>query len=110
MLNFYFPQECIIIMEAAVMNRDEHQLMEAARGGSVEAFEKLTGPHQVIIYNFLLNECQNEFIAGQLTQEVFVRTFRLLTQKADVGNIYACIYRTAAEVSSQAVRESKKIS
>jgi DNA-directed RNA polymerase specialized sigma24 family protein len=92
------------------MIKCEKQLLEAARNGGVEAFEELIGPHRVIIYNYLLNECGNEFAAGQLTQEVFVRTFALLTKKEDIGNIYACIYQTAAEISRQAACESKKIS
>ncbi len=92
------------------MSNNEQKLLEAAKNGGVEAFEELIGSHQVIIYNFLLSECGDEFVAGQLTQEVFVRTFTLLTKKTDIGNIYACIYRTAAEIGRQAARESKKIS
>ncbi|NLK87069.1 MAG: hypothetical protein GX279_06210 [Clostridiaceae bacterium] len=92
------------------MSDHEQQLLETAKNGGVEAFEELTGPHQARVYNFLLSECGNEFEAGQLTQEVFVRTFDLLTKKADIGNLYACIYRTASEISRQAAHESKKIS
>lgn len=92
------------------MIKNEQQLIKAAGNGSVEAFEELIGPHQPIIYNFLLNECGNEFIAGQLTQEVFVKTFTSLTKKADIDNVIACIYRTAAEIGRQAAREAKKIS
>jgi DNA-directed RNA polymerase specialized sigma24 family protein len=91
------------------MSNYEQQLLETAKNGGVEAFEKLTDPHQVIVYNFLLKECGNEFEAGQLTQEVFVRTFDMLTKKADIGNLYACIYRTAAEIGRQAACESKKL-
>lgn len=92
------------------MSDHELQLLTTARKGGIEAFEELTEPHQSIVYNFLLNECGNEFEASQLAQEVFVRIFSLLTKKADIDNFYACIYRTAAEVGRKAARESKQIS
>lgn len=92
------------------MTGHEQQLLKTARKGGIEAFEELTGPHQVIVYNFLLNECGNEFEASQLTQEVFVRIFELLNKKADIDNLYTCIYRTAAEVGRQAAHGSKQIS
>ncbi len=92
------------------MSDRERQLLEIAKSGGIEAYEELIGPHQVTVYNFLLSECGSEFIAGQLTQEVFVKIFTMLTKKADIDNLYACIYRTAMEIGSQTARESKMIS
>ncbi len=92
------------------MSDHEQQLLKIAKDGGIEAFEELTDPHQAIVYNFLLSECGSEFVAGQLTQQVFVEIFTLLTKKADIDNLYTCIYRTAIEVGRRAARESKKIS
>lgn len=92
------------------MNDHERQLLKIAQKGGVKAFEELTAPHQAVVYNFMLNECNNEFTASQLTQEVFVRVFELLNIKAVPRNFYACIYSTAAEVSRQAACNSKMIS
>lgn len=92
------------------MSDNEQQLLKTASKGGVKAFEELTAPHQIIVYNYLLSECGNEFIASQLTQDVFVRIFELLNSNADTENFYTCIYRTAREVSQQAARESKMIS
>ena len=92
------------------MNDYERQLLKIAQKGGVKAFEELTAHHQVLVYNFMLNENSNEFTASQLTQEVFVRIFEMLTTNAAPEDFYACIYRTAGEVSRQAACKSKMIS
>ena len=92
------------------MSDYEKQLLKSAKNGGVSAFEELTTSHQVVVYNFMLRECGDEFIASQLTQEVFVKVFALLTTNKCTNNFYASIYRTASEVSRKAVCESKQTS
>jgi RNA polymerase sigma-70 factor (ECF subfamily) len=92
------------------MSENERQLIESARNGCVASFEELIEPHQNRIYNLMFKTCRNEFEASQLTQEVFVRVFRSLALKKSDGCFIINIYRTAGEVSRQAVCKSKMIS
>lgn len=92
------------------MSERERQLLNMARSGGIEAFEELTAPHQRIVYNYLLINCGNEFEACRLTQDVFVKVFELLTSNVVNDDLFACIYRTAAEVRRRQVSVSKMIS
>ncbi len=92
------------------MSDHERQLLNSACNGGVAAFEELTASHQSIVYNFMLRECGNEFEACQLTQDVFVKVFELLTTDTITDNLFTCIYRTASEVSRHTASVSQKIS
>lgn len=92
------------------MSDHERQLLKSACKGGVAAFEELTAPHQSIVYNYMLSECGNEFEACQLTQDVFVKVFELLTTNALTGNLLSCIYRTAGDICRLKIRASRKIS
>jgi RNA polymerase sigma-70 factor (ECF subfamily) len=92
------------------MSDHERQLLRSACKGEAAAFEELTAPHQTIVYNFILSECGNEFEACQLTQDVFVKVFELLTTNTIAGSLLPYIYKTAGDLCRRRVRESRKIS
>ncbi|NMA34695.1 MAG: hypothetical protein GX940_09135 [Clostridiaceae bacterium] len=92
------------------MSERERQLLKTAKNGGIKAFEELTAPHQRIVYNYLLISCGNEYEACQLTQDVFVKVFELLTSHVVNDDLFPCIYRTAAEVRRRRTGASKMIS
>ena len=82
------------------MNDYERQLNISARNGCVEAYEELIKPHKGRIYMLMLDECGNEFRAGQLTQEVFVKVFELLLSHPN-RSLICDIYKTADKIIRQ---------
>jgi hypothetical protein len=97
-------------MEANDMSDSERHLLVLAQGGSVSAFEELTEPYRVRIYNFMLKTCGDEFEASLLSQDVFVRVFEALISGDFSGGLAYGIYRTAEEISRRASCKSKMIS
>lgn len=92
------------------MDENERQLLGTAQKGCVAAFEELTTPYRVRVYNLMLKNCADEFEASLLSQDVFVRVFKALLSGYVNGGLAYIIYRTAEEVSRQAVCKSKMIS
>lgn len=88
------------------MNDYERQLEKSAQNGCVDAYEELIRPHRSRIYTLMLRECGNEFQAGQLTQEVFVKVFASLLSRRSDSSLICDIYRTAEKVSRQNTRIS----
>ncbi len=83
------------------MNDYERQLKKSARNGCVESYEELIRPHMGRIYTLMLRECGDEFQAGQLTQEVFVKAFETLLSRKSDSSLVCDIYRIAEKVSRQ---------
>lgn len=92
------------------MASDGEKLLEAAAGGSVEAFEMLTEGYMKKVYNILLTNCGNSETASKLTQEVFVRLFKNVKSVKKAGLIGFRLYKTAAEVYDDFSISVRKIS
>lgn len=92
------------------MSDNERQLLESAKKGCVAAFEELTEPYRIRIFNLMIKTCGDKFEASQLSQDVFVRVYEaLLSGEFSEGLPYQ-IYRAAGEISHRATFKSKLIS
>ena len=80
------------------MCKKDRWLLDRAKRGDVEAFEKLTENYQKKIYNIILNKCTNRNEVSHLTQEVFVRTFKTLDKLQDDSHFFLSIYKTTKDV------------
>ncbi len=84
------------------MSDYERQLMEQARKGDTEAFEKLAGSYYKKVYNIILNSCGKEAGVSELAQEVFIRVFKNLKHQPDDSMLAISIYKSAGDVCMEA--------
>lgn len=92
------------------MDENARLLLVSAQRGCVAAFEELTNPFRVRVYNLMLKTCGDEFEASLLSQDVFVRVFEALVTGNFNGGLAYNIYRIAGEISNQAACKTKMIS
>ena len=57
---------------------EEKQLVDKAKNGDSEAFEKLVLLHQKVVYNYCLRMCGNREDALDLSQEAFLKAYKSL--------------------------------
>lgn len=88
--------------EARFMNNYERQLMDSAKKGCTEAFEKLVEAYYKRVYNIILKTCGSEADISELAQEVFVRVFKNLKNQPDDSMLAISIYKSTGDVCLEA--------
>ena len=58
------------------MQSDENLILAMARGGDVDAFNRLVAIHQDAVYGFSLSLTRQHSLADDVTQETFISAFR----------------------------------
>ena len=62
------------------MQSDEHLLLAMARGGDVDAFNRLVAIHQDAVYGFSISLTLQHSLADDVTQETFISAFRSISK------------------------------
>ena len=62
------------------MQPDEHLILAMARGGDVDAFNRLVAIHQDAVYGFSVNLTRQHSVADDVTQETFISAFRSISK------------------------------
>ena len=62
------------------MQSDEHLILAMARGGDVDAFNRLVAIHQDAVYGFSLSLTRQHSVADDVTQETFISAFRSISK------------------------------
>ncbi len=62
------------------MQSDEHLLLAMARGGDVDAFNRLVAIHQDAVYGFGMSLTRQHSLADDVTQETFISAFRSISK------------------------------
>lgn len=91
------------------MNEDlgNQALVEAAKGGSVEAFSELMLQYEKRIYNFLLQWVRSSHDAEDLTQETFLKAFRNI-RRLDSARVFSSwLFTIARRTASNHFRALK---
>ena len=76
------------------MQSDENVILAMARGGDVDAFNRLVMLHQDAVYGFSLSLTRQPSIADDVTQETFISAFRNIS-KMRGDNVRAWLLRIA---------------
>lgn len=92
------------------MSDYERQLMDLAKKGSIEAFEKLAESYYKKVYNIIFRSFGPEADVSGLTQEVFVRVFKSLKNQPGDCLLAISIYKSTGEVCHEAQSGIKLIS
>ncbi|MDR3567241.1 MAG: RNA polymerase sigma factor [Syntrophobacteraceae bacterium] len=84
-------------LELKVSLRDGHisALVEKARGGDRDAFEKLIALHQDEIFRLVFFRTRSKIDSEDLTQDIFLSVFKYLPQLKDSDRFRPWLYRIA---------------
>lgn len=89
------------------MSENERVLLEKARNGDVEAFERLIEGYQKRVYNIALRMIGNPEDANDLAQEVFIRIFKSIGSFKEQSAFSTWIYRITTNVCLDELRRRK---
>ncbi len=89
------------------MQSDEHLILAMARGGDVDAFNRLVILHQDAVYGFSLSLTRQPSIADDVTQETFISAFRSIS-KMRGDNVRAWLLRIARNKAYDYFRRQKR--
>jgi RNA polymerase sigma-70 factor, ECF subfamily len=84
--------------EVYYMSESEKKLLDMAKKGNIEAFEKLIEPFHKKIYNIVLKTCGSGYNVSELSQEVFVRVFKSLKNQHDYDMFNMSMYKAVKDV------------
>lgn len=85
----------------------EKLLLQKARQGDVEAFEKLIEAYQKKVFNIALRMLGNYDDAGDITQEVFIKAFRAIKDFREQAMFSTWIYKIATNSCLDELRKRK---
>ena len=87
-----------------VAKETDRELVEAARGGSTEAFGKLVRRHQKRVFRLAVHLLRNAAEAEDVTQEAFVRAYGALDRFDGRSEPFTWLYRITVNLSLNAIR------
>ena len=87
---------------------EEKQLVDKAKNGDSEAFEKLVLLHQKVVYNYCLRMCGNREDALDLSQEAFLKAYKSLAFFKGESSFSTWMYRLTANVCIDFLRSQKR--
>ena len=89
------------------MQSDEHLILAMARGGDVDAFNRLVSIHQDAVYGFTISLTRQHAVADDVTQETFISAFRSISRMRG-DNVRAWLLRIARNKAYDYFRRQKR--
>jgi RNA polymerase sigma-70 factor (ECF subfamily) len=83
-------------------------LVERARAGDLEAFERLVAHYQDRVYNYVLRMIYDPMEAQDVAQETFVRAWQGLPRFRGASSFQTWLYRIASNLAIDAARSRKR--
>jgi RNA polymerase sigma-70 factor (ECF subfamily) len=87
---------------------DDDKLMRRIRSGDEEAFETLVGLHQEALRRHIVKTVRDDDAAGDLLQEVFLRTWTRAEQWDGRGGVKAWLFRIATNMALNHLRTVRR--
>ncbi|MCC7153248.1 MAG: RNA polymerase sigma factor [Bryobacterales bacterium] len=91
---------------AASMERDIF-VMQQLREGQTELFGELLERHRLPVYHFLFRMVQNQPVAEELAQEVFLRVYRSRAKYEPSAKFTTWLFRIAMNLALNWVRDNR---
>ena len=88
------------------MQEKDHELLEAYRGGSVDALGQLVEKHRRMLYGYIVNMTGNQAYADDVFQEVWFRVIRKIGSYRH-GNFGGWLVRIARNIVIDGARKRK---
>ena len=89
------------------MQSNERLILAMARGGDVDAFNRLVAIHQNAVYGFSMSLTRQPSVADDVTQETFISAFRSIS-KMRGDNVRAWLLRIARNKAYDYFRRQKR--
>src|ERR1035438_3379265 len=94
------------VTAVASLERDA-ELMLRVRDGDQASFSLLLGKHRVPLIHFLFRMVQNQAIAEDLAQEVFMRVYRSRNSYQPTAKFSTWLFRIATHLTLNWIRDGK---
>lgn len=94
-------------MEAVVSLERDAQLMLRVREGDAESFALLLERHRGPVINFLYRMVQNQPVAEELAQEVFLRVYRSRESYQPTAKFTTWLFRIATHLALNYIRDKR---
>jgi len=89
------------------MSENEKLLLEKAKDGNIEAFERLIEGYQKKVFNIALRMIGDYDDASDVAQEVFIRIFRSIKNFKEQSSFSTWVYRITTNVCLDELRKRK---
>lgn len=87
---------------------NESEFIEALQRGESAAYQRLLNDTQDWVYNTVLSIVQNESVAEDLAQEVYIQVFRSIGKFRGDARLSTWMYRIAIQKALEWVRKQKR--
>ena len=94
------------MIAVAAIERDA-ELMLRVREGDTESFEILLGKHRGPVIHFLYRMVQNQAVAEELAQEVFLRVYKSRGNYEPTAKFTTWLFRITSHLALNHIRDSK---
>lgn len=94
-------------MAAAAVIEQDAELMLRVKDGDTASFEVLLARHRVPVIRFLYRMVQNQPIAEELAQEVFLRVYRSRTTYEPSARFTTWLFRIATHLALNSLRDGR---
>lgn len=91
-----------------VETRTDVELVEAAQGGELAAFEELVRRHQSFVYGAAYRVTRHRHLAEDVTQEAFFRAWRKIDGFRGDAQVRSWLYRIATNLALNAVTRTRE--
>jgi RNA polymerase sigma-70 factor (ECF subfamily) len=91
----------------AVVARSDAELMLRVKDGDEESFSSLLSKHRDPVINFLYRMVQNQAVAEELAQDVFLRVYRARNTYEPTAKFTTWLYRIATHVALNFLRDGR---
>lgn len=96
-----------IVMTAAAALELDAELMLRVREGDSASFALLLERHRAPVVHFLYRMIQNQAVAEELAQEVFLRVYRSRASYAPTAKFTTWLFRIATHLALNRIRDSR---
>jgi RNA polymerase sigma-70 factor, ECF subfamily len=101
------PAEPRVQLPSTVVKEDEAQLVAAAQGGDITAFETLVGRYERKIFRLAQNITQNREDAEDTMQEAFLKAYQHLNEFQGNSRFYTWLVRIAVNQALMKLRKRR---
>ncbi|RLD63554.1 MAG: RNA polymerase sigma factor [Bacteroidetes bacterium] len=86
----------------------DQKLIEQIKSGSQSAFRHMVDKYQVLVFNTCIGFVGNRQSAEDLSQEVFIETYRSISKFRGEAKLSTWLYRISVNKSLNHIRDNKK--
>jgi RNA polymerase sigma-70 factor, ECF subfamily len=99
-------EDSVVVLLKEARERSDAGLVDGCRGGDSSAFDELVHRYKDRVYNVIYRFVGNHEDALDVSQEVFVRAYRGISEFRGTAQVYTWLYSIAANLARNRLRDS----